>query len=45
MVTETGQPTGSVLVSYVPDGGSATDAPTVTIGANGSTVGVTVKNL
>jgi hypothetical protein len=45
VVTETGQPATSVLVSYVPDGGSATDAPTVTIGANGSTVGVTVTDI
>ncbi len=43
-VTETGQPATSTLVSYTPDGGSATTPPTVTVGDN-TTVAVSVKNI
>ena len=44
MVTETSLATGSTLVSYTPNGGSATTPPTVTVGDN-TTVAVSVKNI
>ncbi len=44
-VTETSLAAGSTLVSYTPNGGSATTPPTVTIGDNATTVNVTVKNI
>ncbi len=42
-VTETAKPAAATLVSYVPNGGSATTPPQITVG-DGTTVAVTVTN-